>query len=95
MSNKVKIPHAENLQVKNAYYIHADEALIIYHYNTAVAVETKADRKLYLYANKLTQSDARAVREVYGSLKRVSGGYEYFNIISKKMEKAGLISELQ
>lgn len=95
MSNKVKIPNAENLQVKNAFYVHTDEALIIYHYGTAIAVETKADRKLYLYANKLTQSDARAVREVYSSLERVNSGYEYYNLITKKMEKAGLISELQ
>ncbi len=70
MSNKVKIPLAESLNVKSAFYISTENEVIIYHYNVVIAVMTRADRKLYLYAKKLTQSDARAIREVFPSLNR-------------------------
>lgn len=97
MSNKVKIPIAESLNVKNAFYISTENEVIIYHYNEAIAVMTRADRKLYLYANKLTQSDTRAIKEIFPTLARVGkfNCYEYFNSISGKNEVARLISELQ
>ena len=92
--SKINVPVAENLSVKNAYYTKNSDMVIIYHYNTPILVETKKDKKIYLYKDKLTASDARAVRELY-DIKRVSGGYTYYNPMSCETETAGLISELQ
>lgn len=91
--SKLNLPLVKNLSVKNASFVKTNESVAVYHYGTMIAVKTMADGKLYLYKDKLTASDARAVRELW-DLERVKGEYKYYNNVSGKMEVAEPISKL-